>query len=146
MSHRGDRPVKQPRARQPLPREKFRRYLTLILAIGTVYQGVIYVGGGAATATSLVAMAGIQPFPMLGGIRAWGGLMMLAGLLLIAKRYAEGFGIASLIWLTWAGCAIGAVWNNTSSAGGAPGSLGMVAAIHVLCLYSHRANGWRSLN
>lgn len=114
------------------------RGVILILAGVLVGVGMSYVLGGPATATSLVAMAGIQPFHLLGGMAAWGALLVLAGALLAAGYRTVGHGLATLVLLVWAGCALVTLIDGTATGASGPVTMGGWAALHGWCLYSHR--------
>jgi len=125
--------------RPPAGREELRhRGVIVILAAVLVGVGASYVLGGPATAASLVAMASIEPFHALGGMAAWGTLLVLAGALLIAGNRTLGHGLATLVLLVWAGCSLVTLINGTATGASGPVTMGGWAVLHGWCLYSHR--------
>jgi hypothetical protein len=114
------------------------RGVILILAGVLVGVGMSYVLGGPASASSLVAMASIQPFHLLGGMVAWGALLVLAGALLATGQRTLGHGLATLVLLVWAGCSLVVLIDGTSTGASGPVTMGGWAVLHGWCLYSHR--------
>lgn len=114
------------------------RGVIFILAAVLVGVGVSYVLGGPASAASLVAMASIEPFHSLGGMRAWGAVLILAGALLAAGYRTFGHGLATLVLLVWAGCSLVVLIDGTSTGASGPVTMGGWAVLHGWCLYAHR--------
>jgi hypothetical protein len=122
----------------------FEQGLLRILAAVLVGVGMPYLLGGPASATSLVAMASIEPFPELGGMRGWGAVLTAAGVILATGQRTAGHGLATLVLLVWAGCSLVTLLDGTATGASGPVTLGGWAIVHGWCLYSHRREARRA--
>lgn len=132
------------RPTSPEPVDARHRGVLAILAAVLMGVGASYLLGGPASSPALVAMASIQPFPSLGGMRGWGALLIAAGSLLTAGRRTVGHGMATLVLLVWAGCSLVTLINGTATGASGPVTMGGWAALHGWCLYAHRTSTWGS--
>lgn len=120
----------------------FVRVLVMILAAASALVGVTYLLGPTPTTPSLVAMASLVPFSELGGMRAWGALLIISGVALAFRWYLTGHVLSTLIFLVWAGASTVTVIAGTATAASGPATLGGWAALHGWMLYARRASRW----
>lgn len=118
----------------------FVRVLVMILAGMAAATGIIYVFGPTPTTPSLVAMAAV--LDGVGGMRAWGGLLVASGVLIAVRQYLWGHGLAALVLFLWAGCSVVTVAQGTATAASGPATIGGWAVLHMWMLYAHRASRW----
>jgi hypothetical protein len=118
----------------------FVRVLVMILAGITALTGAIYLVGPTPTSPSLEAMA--APLDAVGGMRAWGVLLLAAGVLIAIRQYLFGHGLAALVLLIWAGCSAVTIAQGTATAASGPTTIGGWAVLHAWMLYAHRASRW----
>lgn len=138
--HRLDSPdveqiVPAPSVLEFAPATVIRGILYILAAVSTGV-GLSYALGGPATTASLVAMAEIQPFPEVGGMRGWGVVLVIAGLALVLGRVVIGHGLAALVLLVWAGCSLATLINGTATGASGPPMLGGWAALHIWLLFA----------
>lgn len=127
-------------AESRLSTRTFVRVLVMILAGMTALTGVIYLVGPAPTSASLLAMA--APVAGIGGMRAWGALLLAAGMLIAARQYLIGHGLAAVVLMIWAGCSAVTIVQGTATAASGPTTIGGWAVLHMWMLYAHRASRW----
>jgi hypothetical protein len=118
----------------------FVRGLVMILASTLTGVGLAYLLGPTPTTASLVAMGAL--LDAVGGMRAWGALLVIAALLVTLRQYLIGHSLACLVLLIWAGCSAVSIMQGTASAASGPATIGGWAVIHAWMLYAHRASRW----
>jgi hypothetical protein len=140
--HRKQRASPTPRdpSTSRLSTKAFVRGLVLILSTVLVGVGVTYLLGPTPTAASLVAMAAL--LAAVGGMHAWGVLLLAAGVLIAVRQYLIGHALAALILMIWAGCSAVTIAQGTATAASGPATIGGWAVIHAWMLYAHRASRW----
>jgi hypothetical protein len=132
----------QPRdpAKSRLSTRAFVRGLVMILASTLTGVGLAYLLGPTPTTPSLVAMAAL--LDAVGGMRAWGALLVAAAVLVALRQYLLGHSLACLVLFIWAGCSAVSILQGTATAASGPATIGGWAVIHAWMLYAHRASRW----
>jgi hypothetical protein len=118
----------------------FVRGLVMILAFTLTGVGLAYMLGPTPTAPSLVAMGAL--LSAVGGMRAWGALLVAAAVLVALRQYQVGHSLACLVLFIWAGCSAVSIVQGTATAASGPATIGGWAVIHAWMLYAHRASRW----
>lgn len=123
-----------------LSTEAFVRGLVMILAFTLTGVGLAYLLGPTPTTSSLMAMGAL--LDAVGGMRAWGALLVVAAVLVALRQYVWGHSLACLVLFIWAGCSAVSIMQGTASAASGPATIGGWAVIHAWMLYAHRASRW----